>query len=100
MCKNDTVQVDDAKAGFPDSLLGQLQHFARIAASIRLVRIGKELADVTQGGGTEDRVRDGVQQHISVAVPNQVVVVWHADPANHQRPAKGQSMRIVTKSNS
>lgn len=82
-----------------DSLLRQSQHFPRIAASVHLVRIGKELADVPQGGGAEDGVGDGVQQHIGVAVPDQVVVVRHSDPTHQQRTPRGQAMRVVTNPN-
>ena len=98
LCKNDTVEVDDAKAGFPNPLVGQLQHFAGIPAAIRLVRVGKQLANVAQGGGTEDRIGDRVQQHVGVAVPDQVPVVRHLDAAQQQRSAIRQPMRVVPNS--
>ena len=59
-CVNDAIEVHHAKTGLGDFCGGGGQHFGRVAASIGRLGIGKQAADVGQGGGAEQGVGDRV----------------------------------------
>ncbi len=75
------------------------QHLGRVAAPVCVVRVGKHLADVTQGGRSQHRVGHGVQQHVGVAMAEQPPVVRHVDTTQSEDWALLQAMGIVPDSN-
>jgi hypothetical protein len=58
------------------------------------------LSDIAQCGRAQQRVGNGVQEHVSVAEPDQFPVVGNIYPAQAERSARPQAMRIVSDSNS
>ena len=82
-----------------DGVQGGSEHFGRIAAAVLGIGVGEHLADVAQGGGAEQGVDHGVQQHVAVAVADRLPIVGNADAADAQRPARPKSVRVVSDSN-
>ncbi len=66
---------------------------------VSFVSIRKQLADVAHRSRTQDRVCDGMQQNIRVAVTNGVSIVSDVDATKTKRPAACQPMGIVANSN-
>jgi hypothetical protein len=93
--ENDAIQVYDPKTGLFDRLVGEREHFRRIAALIGGVRIGKELAYIPQVRSAKDRVGDGVEEHIGVAVADEVVIVVECQSAEAERPATCEAVGVV-----
>ena len=52
------------------------------------------LADVAEAGRAEERIGDGVQQRVRVRVAQQTARVRNRHPAQHQRPADHQRVRV------
>ena len=75
------------------------QHLGRVAAAVGRVGVGKQAADVGQGGGAQQGVGHGVQQHVGVAVADKLPVVRHVDAAQPQRPARRRAVRVFANSN-
>ena len=51
-------------------------------------------ADVSECSGTQQRVRDGVQQHVGVGMPQQAHRVGNVDTANDQWTTGHQGMGV------
>jgi len=86
------VKIDQLKTGETDSPNGGGQHFARILAFVGRIGIGKELSDVAEPGGSEQRVGHGVEEDIGVTVARQVLGVRDIDTAKSQRAAVDKPM--------
>ena len=78
-CVNDAIEVHDLKTGLEGLGESGGQHLGRIAAAIGWVCIGKQAADVGQGGGAEDRIGDRMEQNIGVAMSDKLPVMRHID---------------------
>ena len=50
-------------------------------------------------GGAEQRVGDRVQHHVGVGVADEALRVRDDDPAEDERPAFGQPVRVVSAAN-
>ena len=61
------------------------------APAKRRVGVGEVVADVLQAGRPEQRIHDGVRQHVGVAVAQQAVVLAQSYPAQHQRAVGGET---------
>jgi len=70
--EHNAIEVHQLKSFGRRLLPGVLEHIGRVASGIPLVRIWKQLANVTQRRGAKNGIRDGVQQYIRVTVSNQV----------------------------
>ena len=70
------------------------KHLGRVAAAVLRIGVGKHLADVGQRGRAEQRVGHGMQQHVGIAVADQLQVTGHVDAAQPQRPARLAAMRV------
>ena len=57
-------------------------------------------ADITQPGGAQQRVGDGVQQHIGIRMPQQPGAVGDLHAAQHQPPSRHQRVDVPALSNS
>jgi hypothetical protein len=77
--EHDAIQVVDPPPGIQDALVSQSEHFAGIAAAIGRVVVREQLADVRQRRRTQQGIGDGMQQHVRVAVADQVLIVWDLD---------------------
>ncbi len=71
-----------------------------VAASILRIVIGKQLADVRFGNGTQQRVGNGVKQDVRIAMADRVDVGWNVDAADAQRSMIAKPMGVVSKTNS
>ena len=94
--EDDHVQVDNlpARAVQPGQRLRQEQ--LRVGVLPPRVGVGVRVADVAEAGRPQQRVGDGVQHHVGVAVADQAAAVLDADAAQHQRPAFRETVRVVT----
>ena len=57
-------------------------------------RVGEVVADVAQGGGAEQRVADGVDEDVGVAVAEQSRFVFQADAAEPQGAARHEPVHV------
>ena len=60
------------------------------------VRVREMVADVPGGHGAEQRVGDGVDEHVGVRVSVETFGVRNLDAAEHERAAFDQRVDIVT----
>jgi hypothetical protein len=97
--KQNAVDVTDAIARLANPGQGQRKHLGRVPSAVRRIGIGKQFANISQGQGAQQGVRDRVQEHIGVAVPDQSVVKGDFDSAQPQGSARRQAMRIVSNPN-
>ena len=75
------IEVYDVVTGFVDSGGGGVKHFGGFAGTVGGVGVGEQAADIWQRGGTEQGIGNGVQQHIGIAVADELVIVRHVDAA-------------------
>lgn len=87
--EHNAVQVDNTKSCIVDLTVGQLEHFCRIPIPIRRIGIGKQLADITLAGRTQQRVGNGVQQHVGIAMAQQVAIVGDFNATQPQGTTAG-----------
>jgi len=90
------VQIDDPPAQRQHCIPGGGKHFGRIAAAVDRIGIGKQLADIAQGGCSQQGVDHGVQQRVAVAVADQRAIVGNDDSTQPQRPPRPQPMRVMS----
>jgi hypothetical protein len=84
---DDAVEIYDMVSGLVDAGSSGTQHIGRVAATIRGFRVREQSANIGQCGSTEDRVDHGVEQHIGVAVADELPVVRYIDAPQPQRAA-------------
>jgi len=97
--EDDAIDVADLPAGLGGGLSSLTEHFCRVATPVGRVGVGKPLADVAQGRRPEHRVGHRVQEHVGIAVADQLPVVGNVDPTQPERAAGLESMRVVSDSN-
>lgn len=97
--KHNAVKVDNTKPCIVDLTVGQLEHFCRIPIPIRRIGIGKQLTNITLTGGTQQRIGNRVQQHVGIAVTQQMAIVGDFNATQPQGTTAGQTMCIVPDSN-
>lgn len=90
-----TIDIHQAKSRRLHSLPSEPQHLAAVASAIGGIGIRKLLTNVAKRSGAKQGIGDCVEQNICVAMPNQVPVEGNLQPAESQRSAVGQSMRVV-----
>ncbi len=56
--------------------------------------VGKMIADIAQAGSSQQRIADGMEQYIGIAVAQRTFVVGDFNPANHQISSFNQLMKI------
>lgn len=93
--EDDAVHVGDLPAGGGDRIPGGGEHLGGVTPPVGRVGIREHLADVAQGRGTEHGVGEGVQKRVGIAVADRLPIVWNSQPAQAERPARTQPMRIV-----
>src|SRR6185437_16134212 len=53
--------------------------------------------DIAEGGGPEQRVGDGMKQHVRVGMPFQAELRWNGQAANDERLARHGAMNVPAK---
>ena len=94
--KYDAIEVHDLKTLLGDLMPGGLEHLARVAPLVARVSIRKQLADVPQGSGAQQRVGNGVQQNVGIAMAHRCEVEGNVDPTQPQRPPRREPVRVVS----
>ena len=86
-CTNE--MLEEAKRNLRErfAVVGLAEHVHRVAAAVRLVRIGKKLADVAGRRRSEERIDDRVEEDVGVAMADKLPVMRDVDAAESQRPA-------------
>ena len=93
---NDDGRVDVEQrvaglAGEPDAMLQQEDGVGTLPLR---VRVGEMPAEVSQGARPEDGVGQGVGQDVGVRVAERSAFERNPDPAQDERPAYGEPVRI------
>jgi hypothetical protein len=93
------VHVDHAP--FPEGNLPARFLQKHLAGRVFPARIGvgEKVADVRFAERAQNRVRDGVEQHISIGMPIESLGMRNFDPAQNQLPALRELMHIVSNPN-
>ena len=99
LCKHNAVEVDDLETRLDNAGVGKCQHLRRVATKVGTVGIGKQLADVPQGGRSEYRVGDRVQQDIRIAVTDSVSIMRDLDATDPKWSTLREAVRIVANAN-
>ncbi len=97
--QHDAIDVRDAETGFPDFGRGCGKHLGRIAAAVGRIGIGKHSANIGQRRRAQQRIGNGVQQHVGVAMTDKLPVVRHVDATQAQWAARDRTVRIFAESN-
>ena len=97
--EHDAIDIHHGESCVGDTLNRQLQHIGGVSVAIDLLGIGEHITDVSQGCRSQDRVGNGVQKHIRIAMSDGRVGVRDVDAAQFQRPALLQSVGIMADSN-
>lgn len=82
-----------------DGVSHATQQYATVDSAVLLIRIGKMPPDVSKPGGTEDRVTDGMNEHIAVRMCLQAKVVIDTDAAYDDVSAFTEAMGIKAVTN-
>lgn len=64
--------------------------------AVLFIGIRKMLPDITQGGGTQHGITDGMQQHIGIRMTKQAAIVRNRYAADDARATLCKSMYIVS----
>ena len=75
------IDIADAVALGLDQAKHMTQQHTAIGALERRVIVGEMLADIAEGHRTEQRIAQGMQQHIAVRMGNQSATVGNTHPA-------------------
>ncbi len=84
----------------PQVPLGQQRHHGpqqldRVRPPPALVGVGEVLADVAHARGPQQRVGDGVGQHVGVGVTLQAAIVLDLHAPEHQRATLHQAVTVI-----
>jgi hypothetical protein len=88
------IHIDDSIASRSHSLDCLRQETSRVGALPARVRGRKQRANIGGGDPAQQGVRDGVQEHVPVRVPAQPLRIRQGKPANLQRNAALEFVRI------
>ena len=92
------VEVHDLVARLSHLEGGDGEHLGRVAVVVGGVGVGEGAADVGERRCAQQGVGHGVEQHVAVAVADQLPIVRHVDATDPQRPARLRAMTILTES--
>ena len=88
------VDVARLPAGGPHVGHGPPQQVDAVGPGPRGVGVGEVLADVAEPGRAEERVGDGVGDHVGVAVAGQAALAGERHAAEHERPPRVVGERV------
>ena len=86
-------EIDDA-VRLADERRGMGQENAAVGAFPLRIRRRKMLPDVTEACGTEQRVRNGVEDHVGIAMAGKAAVVRQFNAADPDRPFTRKGMDV------
>src|SRR5215207_9466584 len=92
------VDIPGNPTRLPCQAVDLAQQMLAVSVSEALVGGWEVLADVTERRRAEDRVGDGVEQHIGVRMPCQPPIVRDLDAAEDQAPSRCKAMGVVADS--
>ena len=90
------VDVDDARAAAFEDVRHAREDVRAGDALDGGVRVGKMVADVGGGDRAQQRVGDGVDEHVGVRMAFESLGMRDLDPAEKERPAFREGMNVVT----
>ena len=93
---HDAIQIDNRQARFPHSVVRRSEHVRRVPPPVCGVRVGEHLADVAQRTAAEHGIRDGVQQHVRIAMPREVPVERNVAAPDPKGSSVLQPMAVVS----
>jgi hypothetical protein len=93
------VDLKHCIPGTARSTDGDLQHLERIASAIGGIAVGKELSDVAGADGTENGIRDGMGNRVTVGVTVEVAIEGDLDAAEFEWSTLCKAMRVVADAN-
>ena len=88
------VDVADLEAGLAHAARDLGQQHQRVRAFETRVGVGEMAPDVAQRGRTQQRVGDGVQQHVGIRMAEQALVWGICHPTDDQRATGHQRMHV------
>ncbi len=92
------IDVHDLVAGVLQLFHCQLQKDGRVGVLPARIAGRKEAADIARGNRAQQRVGYRVQQHVAVGVAGQPLGMVQRHPANAQRHARLECVRVLAKS--
>ena len=93
------IDVHDAVAGVLQFLHGEVQEDGGVSIFPARIAGRKEAADIARSHCAEQRVGNGVQQHVAIGVAGQPFRVLEGQPANAQGYVRLECVRVIAKSN-
>ena len=90
------VHVDDARVVRGEDVRDAREDFRGADAADGFVRVREMVADVPGGDGAEQRIGDGVDEHVGVRVAVETFGVWDLHAAEYERATFDQRVDIVT----
>src|SRR5690606_33263711 len=96
LCDDSRIDVDDAIAAVCKQRAHVAKHCAAVRAAPTLVAFRKVHANVSERGGTEQRVAYRVQQHVPVRVRQDPMRVRDLDTAKRHELARRERMNVET----
>ncbi len=97
--KDHAVQIDDVHAVMADALDRLVHEIAAVTVAVVRIIVREQSPDVGFGDRSQQRIGDGVQQDIGIAVADRVDLARDIDAADSQRPTISQSVRVIAESN-
>ena len=88
------VDVANLIARLRQALAHVAQQHQRVGPPVLGIGVGEMAANVAQGRCTEQRIDDGMQQHIGIGVAEQTMGVLNHHPTHHQGPTGHQGMHV------
>jgi len=93
---DDGVDIAYAVALGVEQLAGAAEEEFAVDVFVLGVVVGEVLADVAQGGGAEEGVADGVEQHVGVGVAEEAEGVGYFDASEPQFAVGSQLVYVVS----
>src|SRR5262249_3204806 len=94
--EDDHTHVDNPPASAVQALERRVEEKARVGALPLRVRVRAGVTNVSRAGGGQQRVGDGVQDHVGVAVTGEAARMLDADAAEDERPAWLETVAVVS----
>ncbi len=89
------VHISDRVSGGREPFADLGQQLETADSSIFWIIVGKEVADIRQCGGTEERIANGMQNNIGVGVAEQATLARNFDSAEDKLAIRGESVNVV-----
>ncbi len=94
------IHIHDAKSGVLQLFDGEVEKDGGVGVFPARIARREEAADVAGGHGAQQRVGDGVQQHVAIGVTGKALGMVQCHAADAQRYARLECVRVPAKSDS